>query len=465
MRRTRPQLEWLEDRTVLDAYHVTSLLDSGPGTLRDAITQANAHPGKDTIVFDVNGTITITSALPNLADDVDFQGPGVNNLTISGPLSGGGQFRVFTVNSGVTVNFSSLTMRTLLTFVDGDVLYNDGGTVTTTNCTLSCPNSSGEGGVIYNNAGTLTINGCNVVSSSFSAKRGGAIFNNLGTVTISNSQVSGSGSSDGGAIYNNGTMTVSDTTLSGLASQFGGAIDNVGTMTVTGSTLSGGFVAGSGDGGAIANSGTMTVTRCTLTGHAAGAGGGIYNSGNFTLGDSTVSGCFVGEMTLGSGGGIANSGTMTVTDSTISGNSAKFSGGGISNGGSLTVSNSTISGNITTNALSGLVGGAGIVTAFAAPVTLTNVTITNNRSATAGGGILTDPRATVTPVLHNVLIAGNSCSVGYSGNDVYGSVDPSSDYNLIGDGTGMTGISNGTNHNQVGTAASPINALLAPLGN
>ncbi len=37
--------------------------------------------------------------------------------------------------------------------------------------------------------------------------------------------------------------------------------------------------------------------------------------------------------------------------------------------------------------------------------------------------------------------------------------------NLIGDGTGVSGISNGVSGNIVGTAAAPIDPLLAPLGN
>ena len=71
VRRRRPRVETLEDRLVPASYHVTSLLDDGsPGTLRDAILQANANPGPDTIDFQVSGTITIdeSSPLPAFTD-------------------------------------------------------------------------------------------------------------------------------------------------------------------------------------------------------------------------------------------------------------------------------------------------------------------------------------------------------------------------------------------------------------
>ena len=51
------------------------------------------------------------------------------------------------------------------------------------------------------------------------------------------------------------------------------------------------------------------------------------------------------------------------------------------------------------------------------------------------------------------------------GPDISGKLSSGSN-NLIGDGTGMTGISNGdANHNQVGTAALPIDPMLGPLAN
>src|SRR6266849_8957736 len=53
-RRTfRPHLEVLEDRTLLSTLLVTTTADSGPGSLRQAILNANANPGLDTIDFNI----------------------------------------------------------------------------------------------------------------------------------------------------------------------------------------------------------------------------------------------------------------------------------------------------------------------------------------------------------------------------------------------------------------------------
>src|SRR5690349_10225569 len=61
-----------------DTYTVTSAGDTGPGTLRQAIMDANAHPGADTIAFDITGsgvhTIAPASALPAITDAVTIDG-------------------------------------------------------------------------------------------------------------------------------------------------------------------------------------------------------------------------------------------------------------------------------------------------------------------------------------------------------------------------------------------------------
>jgi hypothetical protein len=60
------------------SFTVTNTDDSGPGSLRQAILDANANPGADTITFDIPGTgpfiITLASALPNIYDPVLIDG-------------------------------------------------------------------------------------------------------------------------------------------------------------------------------------------------------------------------------------------------------------------------------------------------------------------------------------------------------------------------------------------------------
>jgi hypothetical protein len=93
--RRRPQLEALEDRSLPSVLMVTNTLDAGPGSLRQAILDANANPGPDIIDFNIAGSGVQTIAvgnttglpLPIITDPVAIDGysqPGasVNTLTV-----------------------------------------------------------------------------------------------------------------------------------------------------------------------------------------------------------------------------------------------------------------------------------------------------------------------------------------------------------------------------------------------
>lgn len=71
-----PRLETLEDRNLLSTFMVLNLADSGLGSLREAILDANKHSGADVIRFapQVRGTITLASQL-SVTDDVRIDGP------------------------------------------------------------------------------------------------------------------------------------------------------------------------------------------------------------------------------------------------------------------------------------------------------------------------------------------------------------------------------------------------------
>jgi hypothetical protein len=66
----RPALEPLEGRQLLSIFTETNIDDAGAGSLRQAILDANANPGADTIAFQISGagvhTIQLASPLPTL---------------------------------------------------------------------------------------------------------------------------------------------------------------------------------------------------------------------------------------------------------------------------------------------------------------------------------------------------------------------------------------------------------------
>lgn len=104
-----------------------------------------------------------------------------------------------------------------------------------------------------------------------------------------------------------------------------------------------------------------------------------------------------------------------------------------------------------------------------AHVTLDGLTITKGAAGAGnGGGIYMenggyDPKPT-SLTLRNCIVAGNTSD--QPGPDLFVSSGTlTGAYNLIGIGTGVTGIANNTNGNQVGTSAAPLKPLLATLAN
>ncbi len=235
-----------------------------------------------------------------------------------------------------------------------------------------------------------------------------------------------------GASLNFQDATVQNTSTNGSG---GGISITGGSVTVTRGRLLADYAAsGAGYGGGIANvGGTLTVTQSTLdSGFAGEVGGGIYDAPGST------------------GGG----GTLTVLASTFSNNITEGYGGGLGvfHGGQATVENSTFSGNF-----AGVGGGIAVLSGGPSNLDLISSTVANNTAGPgqAGGGLYV--QVTTTATVQDTIIATNS------GGDVYGAVNPTSDHNLIGDGTSLTGLTNGTNGNMIGTTASPMNPELLPL--
>jgi predicted outer membrane repeat protein len=289
---------------------VTNTNDSGSGSLRQALADANDG---DAINFDpaLNGqAIGITSAELVIDKSITISGPGTDLLavrvTATGPF-----IRIFHVMPNHIVTIDGLTI--------GPNWYCDSG----------CG--------IFNDQATLTVSNC--AAHGNTARDSGAGISYTGPTTIINSSVTGNVvlySGSGAGIY-------------------GGS-----SLTITNSRISGNF-AGKGifNGGGIAAGGTVTITNSIISGNSVTTrGGGIYASGTLTIIDSTINNNSAGGNYLypqsGSGGGIAapivGTLTITVSNSTISGNAATGGGYGPSIGGGilgglLSISNSTLSGN------------------------------------------------------------------------------------------------------------------------
>ena len=88
-------------------FTVTNTNDSGAGSLRQAILDANASGGADVIVFSLsaNSTLTLASDLPKITHDLAIDGSGASGLTVHGA----DLYRIFWADSG-TITIQDLTI-------------------------------------------------------------------------------------------------------------------------------------------------------------------------------------------------------------------------------------------------------------------------------------------------------------------------------------------------------------------
>ncbi len=106
-----PWMQLLETRQLMSIYVVTNTTDSGAGSLRQAILDANGGAGADTINFDIGGggpaTISPLSVLPDITDTVTIDAtnqPGWSGtplIQIDGTLAGAVGGLTFSVGSSV----------------------------------------------------------------------------------------------------------------------------------------------------------------------------------------------------------------------------------------------------------------------------------------------------------------------------------------------------------------------------
>ncbi|BAY21588.1 hypothetical protein NIES2100_13440 [Calothrix sp. NIES-2100] len=391
---------------------VTNTNDSGEGSLRQAILNANALAGADTITFAGSvftdatpNTITLTSGQLTITDDVTIQGTGANQLTVSGN-NASSVFSIFPISRPINSTIDALTI------------------------------TEGNGGY------------------------GGAI-TNYGTLTITNSTISNSRAFNGGGIGNGGTLTIINSTITGNSTtgNSGGGIASSGTLTVINSTISGNTADRVGGGiGSFGFSGSSTIINSTITNNTAkniqneGGGGGVFRSfGNLTVQNTIIAGNFdLGNQSPDISGAVTGNannliGSLTGASGTIgTGSDITFASAGITdinqvlaalaNNGGATQTHALVAGSAAINAgnnafvpsgvttdqrgtgfnrISGSTVDIGTYEVQNNNPTATNDSVTTNEDTAVNGNVLTnDTDPDTGDILTVSAVNGNAANVG-----------------------------------------------------
>jgi RTX calcium-binding nonapeptide repeat (4 copies) len=276
----------------VETFTVANTLDTGAGSLRQAISQSNDGDvaDSDRIVFGakVSGTIGLTSgSLTTIDEPLAISGPGASKLTVNGGANAG----VFVIDTpgseDVTISGLTLTGQT-----------------------------AGNGAAISNTDADLTLREAIVTGSTAGGGEGGAVYSESGTLTVERSTISNNhseGGYGGGIFSRNGALVVDSSTISGNSTAGNAA-----------SIGGGGGIWTYGENATIRNS---TITGNVLTGNDTGGGGiyaGEFGGGHLTVENSTVTGNAANN---GSGGGIeADDDSPDLINTIVAGNSAAVSG-------------------------------------------------------------------------------------------------------------------------------------------
>jgi trimeric autotransporter adhesin len=355
----------------LATYVVTNTNDSGAGSLRAAIIQANANVGSDAIAFNIAGagvhSINLTSGLPAIVDPLSVDGTTQTGFTISPlielngasagasdglqllPGSNGSIIRGLVINrfgvSGifVTSNDNVITGNLIGTSADGSAtrantgagiyIDNASGNVVGGSSSLLRNVISGNlgSGVGINGVGTVNnlvignyigtdASGTTALANGFGGigVTGGASYNLIGGFGVGEGNVVSGNAGNGISLYNSHHNLVRGNTV-GLNALGGSAIANIQSgISVTNSVSD--TIGGSGMGEANTISGNAqngiyvnTATGLTIRGNLIGR-----NSLNTATIGNTLNGVYLTGTTTGAVIG----GTASNSANEIAGNSA-----------------------------------------------------------------------------------------------------------------------------------------------
>src|SRR4051794_1770305 len=321
-------------------FTVSNTNATGPGSLVDAISQANAVAGPHTINITTSGTMAVTTPLL-LTQSMTINGPVATPPTFT--IDGGNSTRIIQVSPSaagpMTLTGITLTRGRVDSTKGGAIDLPAGRTLNLTNCLVTANSTTGTS------------------SADIFLSAGGAI-STAGTLNIQTSTLSDNTSTGpGAAIYAASTATVS-IVLSQLtgnqATNFAGAMYCSASVliTITNSTFFGNS-SGSGGSGAIGFTDTKAIiSGCTFSGNTTlGAGGAMVANARTGASIGIENSTFSGNTADFAGAFYAQEGTTDLRNVTITANSARRAGGGFNNPGPATrieLRNSIVAGNTVT---------------------------------------------------------------------------------------------------------------------
>lgn len=311
-RGTALRVESLEGRQLLATFTVTNTADGGAGSFRQAILDANAASGADTIAFNIAGTgvktISVNSPLPDVTDPVTIDGftqPGTSANTLSG-----GSNAVLLISTPVpAISAGSSVIRGLIVPGGTIVLKGQGGNrvegnfigTDATGSQDPTPGSSQQIGI--------TVQSANNVIGGTTPQARNVISGNAVGVLIT-------GGATGNVIQGNYIGTDKSGTQA-LSNSTGVAINN-GTSNLIGGTDAGAgnLISGNTSTGVLISRSTSDTTAVVQNNSVVGNLIGLKIGGTEALGNNS------GGVLVGTADGTIIGGTATNSRNIISGNPA-----------------------------------------------------------------------------------------------------------------------------------------------
>lgn len=207
---------------IQQTFKVSSVLDSGPGTLRDAIQLANSSPGTDKIIFTSDDnlyarpqSIALESALPEITDDLLINGYIDNMLwKASGITIDCAGKPGIQVAPTVTAKIQYLTLSNCVR-KNGGAIANR-GILALSHIMLMSNQATSRGGAIFNVGHLQLIN--STLYSNKANDYGGAIYSDGGSLFITHATISQNTSGDGLGVFTNNPTTMRNSILFGSQS-------------------------------------------------------------------------------------------------------------------------------------------------------------------------------------------------------------------------------------------------------